>query len=60
MVTFFAIFSFLVLVNAGLMIFSSIGSKDKKVAELDEGSPEQGPAKILPLDFNSSKYKKAI
>ncbi|NAS11193.1 hypothetical protein [Poritiphilus flavus] len=60
MVTFFAIFAVLVLINAALLISSILGSRDKKVADLKKGVPGQTPAKILPLDFISSKYKKAI
>ena len=59
MVTFFIIFSILVLINAALLIFSALQA-EPKVSRPKKGISETAPTKIYPLDLISSKYKKAI
>ncbi len=59
MVTFFAIFLVLLIINASMLLFSTTGPKEKK-EDLSENLTEPKSSNIYPLDLNSSEYKEAI
>ena len=59
MVTFFAIFLVLVVINASLLFFSTSKSKEK-AGEMTDKLSDQKSSNIYPLDSGSSEYKKAI
>ncbi len=59
MATFLTILLILLIVNIGLLLFSTTNSR-LKIGRLNKNLPDQKSAKIYPLDLNTSKYKKAI
>lgn len=59
MVTFFVVFSFLILLNAALLIHSSFSARSR-AAETENPFTKQPAIKIYPIDLLTSGYKKAI
>ncbi len=59
MATFLTIFLVLLVVNIGLLVFSTTNSK-LKIGRLNKNLSDKKATKIYPLDLNTSKYKKAI
>jgi hypothetical protein len=59
MVTFFVIFFVLVVVNAVLLIDSSISARTRATGA-SSATPNKSEIKIYPIDLQHSKYKKAI
>ncbi len=58
MVTFFAIFSFLVVLNVALLVHSSLFARTSSIKPAK--STDRPEIKIYPLDLLGSSYKKAI
>jgi hypothetical protein len=59
MTTFLIIVFVLVVLNAGLLIFS-ITNTGLKMSNLKKSISDQTVPKIYPLEFNTDSYKKAI
>ena len=59
MTTFFVIFSVLVLVNAALLLHSSITARNS-ARKAAKHIAEQTRVKIYQIDLHTSNYKKAI
>lgn len=59
MVTFFTILLILVVLNLALLLFSSVASA-QKVSQLTKKISQASQANIDPLEWITSKYKKAI
>ena len=59
MAIFLTIILVLLVVNIGLLVFSTTNSK-LRIGKLNKNLPDSKAAKIYPLDLNTSKYKKAI
>lgn len=59
MVTFFVILFVLVVVNAALLVDSSISARNRATGATPS-IPDQPEIKIYPIDLQNSSYKKAI
>ncbi len=59
MVTFLAILFVLIVINAALFVFSTIGA-GQKMTNLSKNISEPSTTEVYPLDLIASKYKKAI
>ncbi len=59
MMTFFAILFILIGANAIFMFFSLNGTSEK-AGKADKASAKSSDAKIYPIDFIASKFKKAV